>query len=191
MTKQVTKPVRTALSVADRDSVYRGYLWSAIDTYHWECLLRFYSRWDTRLRFLILITTSGSAVASLAVWRQYPLAWQFVLFLSACAALVHAVWNPKEATKTLLRASDLHVKVRNALRRLYDDMDIMDPNEVIRISTDLETQVEDIRHSVAHIPMFEFMRYHCQRQIHLELDLPFAPPHVSWPRQLVRSICNA
>jgi hypothetical protein len=53
-------------------------------------------KWNQRLKILVAITASGTALASLSIWTRYPLAWQGVSVIAGLAAVFHSVYLPPE-----------------------------------------------------------------------------------------------
>jgi hypothetical protein len=79
----------------------RRALWDAMldaemNVNYWEALCQQFVSRDRRLKFLIALTSSGTAIAAWAIWAQYPIAWKIITGASCVVSIYHSYFFHSE-----------------------------------------------------------------------------------------------
>ncbi len=83
------------------NQTHRLALWDSMldadmNVYYWEALCqRFVSR-DRWLKFIISLTSSGTAIAAWAIWSRYPAVWKIITGASCVLSIYHSNFFPSE-----------------------------------------------------------------------------------------------
>ena len=81
-------------------ALWKTLLTAEMNVCYWGWISDSRSKWDTRIKFLIAATASGT-VASWTLWSQFPQAWQALSAISALAAIAHPIFFSSEKLKRI------------------------------------------------------------------------------------------
>jgi hypothetical protein len=63
---------------------------------YWTLQCNYAVVWDRRIRVLVALTASGTAIAALSVWSKYPSLGVLFVVASAVLAVVHPIYFPAD-----------------------------------------------------------------------------------------------
>ncbi len=78
--------------LALRDSM----LDAEMNVYYWEALCQRFVSIDRWLKFVIAVTSSGTAIAAWAIWSQYPAVWKIITGASCVVSIYHSTFFPSD-----------------------------------------------------------------------------------------------
>lgn len=113
---------------------HRVTLWEAMldaemNVLYWDFLCRRFTNWDRWLKFIIALTSSGTAIAAWSLWAQHPATWKIVTGASCVISVYHSFFfHSERITKvSSLVATWKEVKIKYQL--LWEENPALDSKE--------------------------------------------------------------
>lgn len=72
-----------------RTALWDSLLGAELNVLYWGFLSDRYAALDKAFKIIIAAAATGSAFASLTIWKQHPATWECIVTVSAVAALLH------------------------------------------------------------------------------------------------------
>ena len=83
-----------------RNTLWNTMLTAEMNVCYWTWISDRYTKWDSRLKFFIALTASGT-VAGWSIWSQMPELWKILSAVSAIASIAHPFFFPSEKLKRM------------------------------------------------------------------------------------------
>jgi hypothetical protein len=115
-------------AVGHRVELWNSMLDAEMNVYYWQKVSARIASTDRNLKFLVFLTSSGTAIAAWTFWAVHPNVWKFITSTSSILAIYHNFFFSGERLKKSVALVAAWKEFATQYRLLWaDDPDLLPP----------------------------------------------------------------